>query len=134
MSDLEDRYLAMLVVNEIDDSITPLSYPVTVPIPGELFRAVRAGIPGKGLDSPNDAPAIRLVPAASSSFPAELLINSLYSATPCQALNERIEGKALLVLPFGECGEIVRVLGQGSFYSIVDHIRDRTIRCRGLQT
>ena len=60
MSDLEDRYLAMLVVDEIGDSITPLSYPVTVRIPGELFRAVRAGIPGKGLDSLNDAQAIRL--------------------------------------------------------------------------
>jgi hypothetical protein len=59
MSDPEDRYLAMLVVNEIDDSITPLSNPVTVRIPGELFRAVRAGIPGKGSNSLNDAQAIR---------------------------------------------------------------------------
>jgi hypothetical protein len=49
MSDLEDRYLAMLVINEIDDPVTPLSYPVTVGISGELFRAVRPGIPGKGL-------------------------------------------------------------------------------------
>jgi hypothetical protein len=56
----------MLVVNEIDASTTPF----------------RTGIPGKGLNSLNDAQAIRLVPAASSSFPAELLINSLYSATP----------------------------------------------------
>jgi hypothetical protein len=38
MSDLEDRYLAMLVVDEIDDPVTPLSYSVTVRIPGELFR------------------------------------------------------------------------------------------------
>lgn len=134
MSDLEDRYLAMLVVNEIDDSITPLSYPVTVRIPGELFRAVRAGIPGKGLDSLNDAPAIRLGTCCIKLFSSRTLDQQLYSATPFQALNERIEGEALLVLPFGKCGEIVRVLGQGSFYSIVDHIGDRTIRCRGLQT
>jgi hypothetical protein len=82
MADLEDRYLAMLVVNEIDDSITPLSYPVTVRIPGELFRAVRAGIPGKGWNSLNDAQAIRLCTCCIKLFPAELLINSLYSATP----------------------------------------------------
>ena len=82
MADLEDRCLAMLDVNEIDGSITPLSYPVTVRIPGELFRAVRAGIPGKGSNSLNDAQGIRRCTCASSSFPAELLINSLYSAAP----------------------------------------------------
>jgi len=71
-----------------------------------------------------------LVPAASSSFPAELLINRLYAATPFQALNKGIEGKALLVLPIGECCEIVRVLGQDSLYSIVNHIGDGTIRWR----
>jgi hypothetical protein len=60
VSDLEDRYLSMLVVDEIDDPVTPLSYSVTVRIPGELFRAVRAGIAGKGSDSLNDAHAIGL--------------------------------------------------------------------------
>ena len=60
MSNLEDGYLAMLVINEIDDPVTPLSYPVTVGIPGELFSALRPGIPGKSLNSLNDAQAIRL--------------------------------------------------------------------------
>jgi hypothetical protein len=135
MSDLEDRYLAMLVINEIDDPVTPLSYPVTVGISGELFRAVRPGIPGKGLIRWMMRRRSALVPAASSSLPAELLINSLYAATPFQALNKGIEGKALLVLPFGEfCDIVIGVLGQASFYGIVDHIGDGTIRCGGLQT
>jgi hypothetical protein len=87
MSDPEDRYLPMLVVNEIDDSITPLSHPVMVRIPGELFRAVRAGFADKGFNSPNDAQTIGLRTCCIKLLPADLLINSLDSATPFQALN-----------------------------------------------
>ena len=60
MSYLEDRYLAMFVIDKIDDPVPPLSYPVTVVVPGELFGALRPGVPGEGLNPLNDTQAIGL--------------------------------------------------------------------------
>ena len=53
-----------------------------------------------------------LVPTASSSFVAEALTSSLYPPTPLQALHERIEGHALLVLPLGKRRKILGILAQ----------------------
>ncbi len=60
MSDPENRYLATLVINKIDDPVTPLSYAVTIGVPGDLFGTLRAGIFGNGLNSPHDALTIGL--------------------------------------------------------------------------
>src|SRR3970040_2081550 len=60
MSDFEDRYLAAPVINKIDDSVTSLSHPVTVGVPGELFGPLGPGGRGQGLHSMNDTLTIGL--------------------------------------------------------------------------
>jgi len=46
MSDLEDRDLATLVINKIDDPIPSLSHTVTIDVTGEFFGAVGSRIVG----------------------------------------------------------------------------------------
>jgi len=64
------------------------------------------------------------VPNASISFAAEALIESLYSATPFQALDERVKGKALVALSFREGRKVFGILSEGDPHRIVDHIGD----------
>lgn len=61
-------------------------------------------------------------------------MSSLYSATPLQALDERLKIMTLLIVPFGKGREILGVFGESSPHRIVDHVGDRTIQGRGLQT
>ncbi|HEV8645219.1 MAG TPA: hypothetical protein VGR01_06585 [Burkholderiales bacterium] len=61
------------------------------------------------------------------------MINSLYSATPLQTLDKRVEGEALFVFPFGKGRKIIGVFGQGSFYRVIDHIGNRPVRGRGFE-
>lgn len=71
-----------------------------------------------------------LASTASTSFAAEDLIRILYSATPLQTLDERVEGQAALILSVRKRLEILGVFGQSGFYRIIDHIRDRAIHSR----
>ncbi len=54
----------------------------------------------------------------------------LYSATPLQPLGEVVEGQAAVILSIGKCREILGVFGQSSFYSVINHIRNRAIHGR----
>jgi hypothetical protein len=58
MPDLEDCYLAMLIIDRINDPVIPLSYPVTISVAGELFRTLGPGTCSQGLNFFNDALAI----------------------------------------------------------------------------
>ena len=62
------------------------------------------------------------------------IIRSLYSATPFQALDERVERKTPVILPFGEGHKVLSILGEGGFHRIIDHIGDRPTHSRGFQT
>jgi hypothetical protein len=58
--DLEDCYLATLIIDKIDDPVTPLSYSVTISVAGELFRTLGPGARRQGLNFFNDALTISL--------------------------------------------------------------------------
>lgn len=77
MSDFEDRYLVMPIINKINDAVTTLSHPVTVGVADELFAPLGPGHLSQVTQSRNNAPTVRLAPTASSSFAAEALISSL---------------------------------------------------------
>jgi hypothetical protein len=73
------------------------------------------------------------VPSASISFAAEALIRRLYSATLFQALDKCVKARALFLFPLSKGGKVFRVFGEGGLDSVVNHVGNRAIRCRGLQ-
>jgi hypothetical protein len=60
VANLEDRYDADLIVNEIDDPIVTLSQAIPAGITGELFDAVGPRITPQPLDAANEFLAMRL--------------------------------------------------------------------------
>ena len=57
---LENRHLVVSVIYKIDNSVTPLSHPVTIGVPGELFGRLWPWVRRESLNSPNDALTIGL--------------------------------------------------------------------------
>lgn len=51
-------------------------------------------------------------------------MESLYSATPSEALDERVKRKALVTLPFREGREVFGILREGDSHRVVDHFGD----------
>src|SRR5690606_10862335 len=74
-----------------------------------------------------------LAPTASSSLPAEGLIESLYNATTLHALHEAVKGHALLALSLLKCREIFGILRKRCLHCRVNHVRNRLIVGRGSQ-
>src|SRR5437763_1716660 len=74
-----------------------------------------------------------LVPMASISFAADVLTSSLYSATPLQRLNKRVEGRAFFALPVGKSCKVLGVLRQRRFDGVVHHVGDRPVGGSGFQ-
>ncbi len=60
MPDFDYRYLATLVVDQINDPVAPLSCPVTIGVPGEFLGTIGSGIRRECLNSSNDALTINL--------------------------------------------------------------------------
>ena len=58
VSDLKDRNLIELDVDQVDDSVVPLANTIAVVVPGELLGAVRPGAGGQPLDFGDQALAI----------------------------------------------------------------------------
>lgn len=54
MPDLEDRYLATSIVDQIDDPVASLPHPIAVGVPGKLLRAWGTRIGGKSQNPLDD--------------------------------------------------------------------------------
>jgi hypothetical protein len=60
VANLEDRYDAGLIVNEVDNPIVTLPHAISVGITGELLGAVRSRIARESLNAADELLAIRL--------------------------------------------------------------------------
>ena len=60
MSDLEDRYFATTIIDEINDSVSSLPQPVVIRVSGEFFGTMHPRILGKGLNSLDDTLTVSL--------------------------------------------------------------------------
>jgi hypothetical protein len=60
VANLENRYDAGLIVNEVDDPIITLPHAISVGMTGELLGAVRSRITRQSLNAANELLAIRL--------------------------------------------------------------------------
>ena len=133
MADLDHLDQPCLVVDRVHDAIVTLPKPVVALKPGKLPFSAPGGRGSAA--SPRMRVTMRcrsffvlLVSMRSISFAADGLIASLYSATPPQALNERLEGQAALALALFNCREVLGVFRQRGFDRFDDHFRDRAIR------
>jgi hypothetical protein len=60
VSDPEDRYLATSVIYQVNDPVTPLSYPIAIRVSGEFFGTVRPRADSECPKSLNDPLTISL--------------------------------------------------------------------------
>jgi hypothetical protein len=131
VTDLEYVDHPTRIIDVVDDPVAALAHAVPLLFADQLLATPRSRTVAEGLDATHDPLAFSL---ASISLIAEVLIGTLYRATPLQPPQHLLERNTPLSRSLLEGGQILGVFSQTLFDGLVDQFRHRPVALRSLQT